>query len=112
MRRDLGHDGCAPRQTAFRQQRLEVAAMLTLFEFVSAATCRAGTPLLSTRPPLNSAYRAFSAVVVAADSDQCYTNPLDGYQCQLVPPVNGGQVFAMVLVILVSAVILIYVNGL
>ena len=52
------------------------------------------------------------ATWVLTDSDACYVNPLDGWQCQAIPPVNGGQTFAMVLVLLGTAVALIYVNNL
>ena len=51
------------------------------------------------------------ATWVLTDSDACYVNPLDGWQCQAIPPVNGGQTFAMVLVLLATAVILIWVNN-
>lgn len=47
-----------------------------------------------------------------ADSDVCYTDPLDGYECVLVMPANGGEKFALVFVLLVSAITLIWVNGL
>ena len=49
---------------------------------------------------------------VLTDSDACYVNPLDGWVCQAIAPVNGGQTFAMVLVLLVTAAALIYVNNL
>ena len=48
----------------------------------------------------------------AADSDVCYKSPLQGYECQLIAPANGREKFALVLVLLLSAVLLIWVNGL
>jgi hypothetical protein len=48
----------------------------------------------------------------AADSEQCFSQPKEGYQCQTVPPVNGGKKFALVLGIFVVAGTMIWVNGL
>lgn len=47
-----------------------------------------------------------------ADSEQCYSQPTDGYQCQTVPPVNAGKQFALVLGIFVVAGTMIWINGL
>jgi hypothetical protein len=68
-------------------------------------------PLAPVFPPKAPKCKA-PGTWVLTDSDACYANPLDGWQCQAIAPVNGGQTFAMVLVLLGTAVVLIWVNNL
>lgn len=49
---------------------------------------------------------------ILKDSEQCYSQPKQGYQCQTVKPVNGGKKFALILGIFVVAATMIWVNGL
>jgi hypothetical protein len=49
---------------------------------------------------------------ILKDSEQCFSQPKEGYQCQTVPPVSGGKQFALVLGIFVVAGSMIWVNGL
>lgn len=48
----------------------------------------------------------------SADSELCFSQPKEGYQCETVKLVNSGKKFALVLGIFIVAGTMIWVNGL
>ena len=67
---------------------------------------------ISTCQKNKQQFKQYHSAVCFADSDMCYTTPLMGYKCQLVKPAKGGEIFALVVVLLVTAFSLIWVNNL